>query len=121
MPRINNNVNQLVDLIQKQISSTRSTEKTSTSSAKSRAGATPKKSSRDLALDIHAKIGELDNVDDFSKRTERILLESVIAFEFGDHILNDSRFSEMITEIHFSLASSKEFSTGIAHWIKSVK
>lgn len=122
MPRINNNVNQLVDLIQQQISSTQSSSKTSASQTKRQPSTTQKKSAQDLALNIHTKINELDQqLDDFNRRTERIFLESVIAFEFGGHVLNDLRFSEMISEIHTSLLSSPEFTSGIARWIKDTK
>lgn len=123
MQRINNNnsVNQIVELIQKQLAGSKSVTKSRETNLRTHSPAARKKSAEELAVDIQNKVKLLERDDHFSKRAERIFLESIIAFEFGDHILNDSRFAEMITDIHSTLVETSEFKSGISRWIDSIR
>lgn len=71
-----------------------------------------KPGARELDQQIVSKIKRLDTDDSqFRSRAMKIIVESILTWEFGDHIANDPEFSGLIDKITTTIQSSEKLTT----------
>jgi len=60
----------------------------------------------ELKLRLQARLRHLDPADpDKARKSQKLFLESVLAWEFGDSLLLDRRFDDLVEEILQALSS----------------
>jgi len=76
--------------------------------------------------EVKRRIGQ--QIKDFDLRTEagrkyarRIFLESVIAWDLGDRLLGDGRFSFIIKDVDEALSSDKNVSDAFDHLLEDIQ
>lgn len=104
-------LNSIIEVLRRQIAeSGRRMESTgnNTLGSKSRtsAGSMARPGLPELKLRLQARLRHLDPADpDKARKSQKLFLESVLAWEFGDSLLLDRRFADLVEEIHQTLAS----------------
>jgi len=94
-------------------------------STKNAAGTFEKKikktSAAELKKNISDKLKKLDiNSESYQKLSKSIFLESVILWEFGDDIINDPSFHQIIEKITSAINSNEKASKDLATLVKQL-
>jgi len=84
-----------------QTATNRSTDTTQSQTA-------PKPTLGELKNRIRERLKTIDNGDVSHKRGRRIFLESVLSWEFGDEVLADPRFHEIIDNVQDTIAADPD-------------
>lgn len=104
-------LNNIIEVLRRQIAENgRRMEATgkNTLSSKAQTGSGPmaRPGLPELKLRLQARLRHLDPADpDKARKSQKLFLESVLAWEFGDSLLLDRRFGDLVEEIHKTLAS----------------
>jgi hypothetical protein len=78
-------------------------------------GAQARPNLAELKLRIQTRLRHIDPADpDKAKKSQKVFLESVLAWEFGESLLLDRNFDEMLGEIQKSLASQPDVEKQLA-------
>ena len=107
------NIGSIFDIARSHISKQ---AKLDSSKRKKPASATAKKkplkqSSDELKKSITKKLSALDtNNKNYKQQSNNIFLESVLIWEFGEDIINDSNFQQMIVKLNDAICQNKETS-----------
>jgi hypothetical protein len=104
-------LNSIIEVLRRQIAENgRRMEATgkNTLGSKTQTGAGPmaRPGLPELKLRLQARLRHLDPADpDKVRKSQKLFLESVLAWEFGDSLLLDRRFGDLVEEINQVLAS----------------
>lgn len=95
-----NNINGIVGILRSQFSSklakNRKNKHTDTDKGTQ---LDTKKSVSDLERLVVEKIGRLDQETDFQNASTRILVEAILEWEFGEKILNDPEYTNLLNNV----------------------
>jgi len=107
-----NGINALVSILRGQI--TRTTEKKIRSTSNKRAmeaKSKGKQSPKELDSLITSKINKLNcDKEEFQIETLKVIVESILAWEFGDEILTDPEFEVLVNNITDNIEASEKLS-----------
>jgi hypothetical protein len=100
-------------------------EKGDSPSARSNAGKSRSRQSakadiNELKSQIAARLGELSPDERSSPQATRILVESTLAWEFGDQILTDPNFAKLASDVQKAIGSSPETREKFADLLKGL-
>lgn len=112
MSRIDS-LSQVMETLRRQLAeSAKRLDRGTKASAKGGASSTSKPTSRVSAQDLQKRVRErlqaLDQGNGYQQRATRVFLESVLTWEFGDDLVHDTRFSEMLNEINQTLEADPD-------------
>jgi len=80
-----------------------------------------KTSAAELKKNISEKLKKLDvNSENYHKLSKRIFLESVILWEFGDDIINDPDFHQIIEKITSAINNNEKAFKDLATLVKQL-
>lgn len=90
-----------MEILRRQIAAQKSDSRNRSAGRQGVAGSAPTRAPMQaLRTRIHERITGLD-ISGADRRTAgRVFLESVLAWEFGDDLIGDPRFDEMLREVH---------------------
>lgn len=62
-----------------------------------------------LKLRVQERIRQLDRTNpDFQQKSQRIFVESILAWELGEQILRDPQFERLVDQVNMAMASQPE-------------
>lgn len=86
----------------------------------SNATPTPRSSLQELEKELKIRLKQIDAESGDSERKSKVILESVLAWEFGDRVRNEPKFNLLVTRIHHHLNSDKNLSQALHGLIASL-
>ena len=106
-----NGVGQIVQILRRKLGERR-VDRSSTDSSSKSAGTnrTRKAPAEEIRRRIGTRIGELDEDDRTGPKAAQIFVESVIAWEFGDDVLQDPEFGELAREVAETITGNDQSS-----------
>ena len=107
-------LNSIIEVLRRQVAeNSRRMEATGKSTLSNRSqvgtGSMTRPGLPELKLRLRTRLRHLDPTDpDKARKSQKLFLESVLAWEFGDALLLDRRFGDLVDEIHQTLISRPE-------------
>lgn len=105
-----NGINQLMAILKRQLAErgerTARNSNTQTSNSPRKTGPrTPAKTSpEEIQRRIGQRLRNLDPDDRFGNRGTQVFIESILAWEFGDEVLTDPRFGDLVANVRETMA-----------------
>jgi len=107
-----NGINGVIEVLRKKIGTTSTNQSRSTSKSPDNTSgnlSTRPRNTDELKKGISERIKDLKkDSSDFEQKATKIFLESVIAWELGEELVNDDKFDQMINDIYQSIVTNDE-------------
>ena len=85
-----NKLNSVVNILRSQLTRTQEDKSKKAPLPKGKAATAPRPDIKELERQVINRIGKINpDADDYKHRSIRVLVESILVWEFGDEILND--------------------------------
>lgn len=112
MSRIDS-LSQVMETLRRQLAESakkldRGTKAPAKSDASSTPEAVPRVSAQDLQKRVRERLQALGDGAGYRQKATRVFLESILTSEFGDDLVHDMRFAEMLNEIDKALQADPE-------------
>ncbi len=105
-----NGVGQIVQILRKKLGDRKVAQPSSDASSEKTSSAR-KASAEDIRRKIGTRIRTLDPDEHQGRKAAQIFVESIIAWEFGDEVLQDPKFAELATEVTDSVLHNEKAAT----------
>lgn len=116
-----NSLSRMIELLRRRVSSTAPTERASKTGVRTRQSQTTRPTRAALKAQIARRLEALDSDDPaHDARASRIFVEAIIAWEFGDEIVNDPKYADMIAQIDGQLQADEQIRSRFADMLRGL-